>query len=183
MLRTLALALVACSTSPALAQSALLPPPSAPLAVANPNYVAFEVSTVVNRPARQVWQRIGKYCDIGEWLRAPCRITAGNDWALGSVRVVRDSYVEMLVAKTDLSYTYAQPVRTGVIYNVYHGTLEARPIGRDRTRLITSFFYDNSMLADDAQRAAEIENRRQRFTTALANMKLLAEGGQLPPAP
>ena len=29
------------------------------------------------------------------------------------------------MAKTELSYTYTQPVRDGVPYNAYHGTLEA----------------------------------------------------------
>ena len=39
------------------------------------------------------------------------------------------------------------------------------------------------MLADDAARAADISSRRARFTQALQNMKILAEGGTLPALP
>jgi hypothetical protein len=42
-------------------------------------------------------------------------------------------------------------------------------------------FFDNSMLADDAAREADIKNRRIRFTTILQNMKIVAEGGKMPP--
>jgi hypothetical protein len=43
--------------------------------------------------------------------------------------------------------------------------------------------FDNSMLPDDAARQADVERRRAQFTRALENMKILAEGGTLPPAP
>jgi hypothetical protein len=39
------------------------------------------------------------------------------------------------------------------------------------------------MLADDAAREADIASRRTRFMNGLKNMKILAEGGALPPAP
>ena len=39
------------------------------------------------------------------------------------------------------------------------------------------------MLADDAACAADKTRRTATFTTALQNMKILAEGGTLPPAP
>ena len=41
--------------------------------------------------------------------------------------------------------------------------------------------FDNSLLADDAARQADIERRRTSFTRALQNMKILAGGGTLPP--
>lgn len=47
-------------------------PASAPVAsvvVAAPTYTSIPLEIVVNRPAAEVWKRIGKYCDIGEWLR------------------------------------------------------------------------------------------------------------------
>ena len=39
------------------------------------------------------------------------------------------------------------------------------------------------MLADDAAREANKAQRTTQFTTALENMKILAEGGTLAPAP
>ena len=90
---------------------------------------------------------------------------------------------EILVAKTELSYTYTQPVREGVKFNMYHGTLEARPVSATTSKLIYTLLFDNSMLADDAAREADKARRTTTFTQALQNMKILAEGGTLPPAP
>ncbi len=84
----------------------------------------------------------------------------------------------------DHSYTYTQPVRVGQAYNLYHGTLEAKPVSATSSKLVYTLILDNSMLADDAARKADVERRRTRFTQALKDMKTLAEGGKLaPPAP
>jgi hypothetical protein len=88
-----------------------------------------------------------------------------------------------MVAKTDFSYTYTMPPRVGVPYNIAHGTLLAKAMTASTTKLVYSFVYDNSMLADDAARGTEATARRTRVTKALQNMKILAEGGTLPPAP
>jgi hypothetical protein len=173
---------MACMAAPAAAQT---PAPAAPAAadatvVANPTYTSIEMEIAVNRPAADVWQRIGKYCDIGEWFRLPCTITAGKDGEFGAVRSVAN---EVLVGKTELSYTYTQPVRAGRPYNLYHGTLEARPVSATTSKLVYALVYDNSMLADDAARERDRTQRRTQFMTALENMKILAEGGTLPPAP
>lgn len=151
-------------------------------AVANPTYVSIPMEIMVNKPAADVWKRVGKYCDIGEWLRiaAGCRITSGKDGELGAVRSVAN---EILVGKTELSYTYTQPVRDGRPYNMYHGTLEARPVTATTSKLVYTLFFDNSMLADDAARERDLTQRRTQFMGALENMKILAEGGTLPPAP
>ena len=150
------------------------------VAVANPTYTSIVLETTVNRPAAEVWKRVGKYCDIGEWLRLPCTITAGTDGEVGAVRSVVN---EVLVGRTELSYTYTQPVREGRPYDLYHGTLEARPVTATTSKLVYTLMYDNSLLADDAAREADRTRRAATFTTALENMKILAEGGTLPPAP
>ena len=155
----------------------------APLAVASPDYRTLVLETDVARPAAQVWARVGKYCDITEWLGLPC-VLAGKDGQVGSVRTLNGgAVIEMIVGGTDLSYTYAQPVRVGTPYNAYHGTVAARPLTPTTSRLSITFFYDTSMLGDEAARAAERSARTARWTGALQNMKILAEGGTLPPAP
>jgi hypothetical protein len=159
-------------------------PPPAPAAdstvVANPTYVTIPLEITVNRPAAEVWKRVGKYCDIGEWLRVQCTIASGKDGEIGAVRSIG---TEVMVGKTELSYTYTQPVRAGRPYNLYHGTLEARPLTATTCKLLYTLVYDNSMLADDAARDRDKMQKAQQFTTALENMKILAEGGTLPPAP
>jgi hypothetical protein len=154
--------------------------PSGPIVVANPHYVSIPLEIAVNKPAADVWKRIGKFCDIGEWLRIPCTITAGKDGEFGAVRSVAN---EVLVGKTELSYTYTQTVREGRPYNLYHGTLEARPVTATTSKIVYTLFFDNSMLADDAAREADRARKTTQFTAALENMKVLAEGGTLPPAP
>src|SRR5271165_3034459 len=119
---------VICFTRVAGAQAPAAPAaPPAPVSnvVANPTYISIPLEITVNRPAAEVWKRVGKYCDIGEWLRVPCTITSGKDGEFGAVRSIGN---EVLVGKTELSYTYTQPVRVGQMYNLYHGTLEARPV-------------------------------------------------------
>ena len=179
-----------CGTALAISSLTVVPSAQAPaapgapaaqsVAVANPTYTSIVMEMAVNRPAAEVWKRVGKYCDIGEWMRIPCTITAGRDGEVGAVRSVVN---EVLVGKTELSYAYTQPVREGRPYDLYHGTLEARPVTAATSKLVYTLMYDNSMLADDAARERDKTRRTQQFTTALENMKILAEGGTLPPAP
>ena len=74
-------------------------------------------------------------------------------------------------------------MRDGRPYNLYHGTLEARPVTASTSKIVYTLFFDNSMLADDAAREADRARKTTQFTAALENMKILAEGGTLPPAP
>src|SRR5690348_10813998 len=152
----------------------------APLAIPNPHYETIPMEVTVNRPAAEVWKRIGKYCDIGEWARIPCTIISGKDGEFGAVRSVGN---EILVGKTELSYTYTQPVREGQPYIMYHGTLEARPLTATTSKIVYTLMLDNSTLGDEAAREADTNRRRAQFTPFLENMKILAEGGTLPPAP
>jgi hypothetical protein len=171
---------VACLASSGSAQTPATQATPASTAVAAPTYISIPLEITVNRPAAEVWKRVGKFCDIGEWLQIPCTITSGKDGEFGAVRSVAN---EVLVGKTELSYTYTQPVREGRPYNLYHGTLEARPVTATTSKLVYTLLFDNSMLADDAARAADKARRTTQFTKALENMKILAEGGTLPPAP
>ena len=161
------------------------PAPAAPaaaasVAVANPTYASIPLEIVVNKPAAEVWKRIGKFCDIGEWLQIPCTITSGKDGEFGAVRSVAG---EVLVGKTELSYTYTQTVRNDRAYNLYHGTLEARPLTATTSKIVYTLFFDNSMVGDDAAKEADRGRRVTTFNRALQNMKTLAEGGTLPPPP
>lgn len=154
--------------------------PAASIVVENPTYVSIHLEVDVNRPAADVWKRVGTYCAIGEWFQiaAGCKILSGTDGEVGAVRSVAN---EVLVAKTEFSYTYTQPVRAGRPYNLYHGTLEARPVTAATSKLLYTLMWDNSMLPDDAARDKDKASRTATFTRALQNMKTLAEGGTLAP--
>jgi hypothetical protein len=173
------------ATPPAAAPAPAAAAPVRPRieSVEAPTYVSIPMEITINKPQKEVWARIGKYCDISEWLQIPsgCTITAGKDNEVGAVRTVG---AEILVGKTEYSYTYTQPVRDGRAYNLYHGTLEARAVNAKTTKMVYTLMYDNSLVqGDQAAKDAEVARRRTTFENALKNMKILAEGGTLPPRP
>ena len=164
--------------APAPAPAPGVPPATGNVVVANPTYTTLLMEIAINRPAAEVWKRVGKYCDIGEWFQIPCTITSGKDGEVGTVRSIGR---EILVGKTDLSYTYTQPVTAGQPYILYHGTMEATPVTATTSKIVYTLMWDNSTLADDAARDRDRAQRRQMFEVALNNMKILSEGGTLPP--
>src|SRR5262249_33674430 len=121
------------------------------------------------------------FCGIAEWAQMPpCMMLAGKEDEVGGIRSVG---TEIMVSKTQYSYTYTQAPREGRPYNMYHGTLEARAIAQNQTKLMYTIFLDNSMLPDDAAREKDRQNRIKTFGNFLNNAKILAEGGTLPPKP
>ncbi len=162
------------------AQAAPAPAPNANIVVDNPTYLVIPLEIALDRPAAEVWKRVGKYCDIAEWLQIPagCKMLSGIEGEVGSVRSVAS---EVLVGKTEFSYTYTQTVRAGRPYNLYHGTMEVRPVTAKTSRLYYTLIYDNSMLPDEAARDKDKASRTATFTRAIQNIKTLAEGGTLPP--
>jgi hypothetical protein len=172
--------LVGTAIAQAPAQGGAAANPNANIVVEKPTYTTVDLEITVNKPVAEVWKRIGAYCGIGEWAQIPCTMTSGKEGDVGAVRSVAN---EIMVAKTQYSYTYTQPVRAGRPYDMYHGTLEARAESPTTTKLYYTLVYDNSMLADDAAREKNKAGRVATFTRFLQNMKTLAEGGTLPPPP
>jgi hypothetical protein len=145
-------------------------------ALAQPEYVRIEMEIDVDKPAAEVWDTVGGYCDISVWFPGlDCEITSG-DGGMGTVRALRGgAIIEILIAKTDLSYGYTQPVNEGRFYNLYHGFLEAKPVSANSSKLLYTLTYDVSNLADQAAKDADMARRRTQFEGALATMKELAE--------
>lgn len=145
-------------------------------ALAQPEYVRIEMEIDVDKPAAEVWDAVGGYCDISEWLNGvDCEITSG-DGGIGTVRALAGGRViEILVAETDLSYGYTQPANEGQFYNLYHGFMEAKPVSGDSSKILYTLVYDVSNLPDQAAKDADVARRRGMFEGALATMKELAE--------
>jgi hypothetical protein len=145
--------------------------------LAEPNYVRIEMEIDVNKPAAEVWAKVGGYCDISVWMNNfDCEITSG-DGGMGTVRALFGGrIIEILVAQTDLSYGYTQPAVEGQFYDLYHGFLEAKPVSATSSKLLYTLMYDASNLADQAAIDADKARRRMTFEGALASMKALAEG-------
>ena len=138
-------------------------------------YVTIDMEIDINKPAAEVWEKVGDYCAISEWLGLNCEITSGNG-GMGSVRsLLGGRIIEIMVAQTELSYGYTQPAVEGEFYNLYHGFMEARPVTVSTSKMLYTLTYDVSNLADQAAKDADIERRRGMFTNALGAMKALAE--------
>jgi hypothetical protein len=146
-------------------------------ASAEPEYATIELEIDIAKPAKEVWAKVGGYCDISKWLdNVDCVITSG-DGGMGTVRVLAGGRVtEILVAQTELSYGYTQPAREGQFNNLYHGFMEARPVSATTTKMLYTLVYDVSDKTDQAAKDADIARRRGMFEGALENMKALAEG-------
>ncbi|MEQ8206601.1 MAG: SRPBCC family protein [Woeseia sp.] len=140
---------------------------------AQPKYDRLELEITVNKPAAEVWAKIGGYCDISEWLGLKCEITQG-DGGIGTVRVLNGTIVEPLVAQTELSYGYTQPVTEGEYYTLYHGFMEARPVSETTSKVMYTVMWDTSQQSEDEIKAG-VERRRNLFTAGLAKMKEIAE--------
>jgi Polyketide cyclase / dehydrase and lipid transport len=154
-----------------------------PLQIPDPHYVVVSESIVVDAPVDMVWARVGGFCDITEWMNSPewenCKYLQGN----GGPASVRSIVSEVLVGQTQYSYTYGQAPRKDTPYPLPHGTLAAEVLSPTTTRLSYTMGRDDSMLADDSARQKDIAARHARLTEWLKNMKVVAEGGKLPPKP
>ena len=142
---------------------------------AEPEYATVRMEIDVARPAKDVWAKVGGYCDITAWLGLECKITPGNG-GIGTVRDLANGRVlEILVAQTELSYGYTQPVKEGSFYNLYHGFMEARPVTDKTSKILYTLVLDVSDKADKAAKDADLAGRRTRFEAALKKMKEISE--------
>lgn len=134
------------------------------------DYVSIVQETPINAPADVAWGKIKGYCAIGAWLKTTCEITQGTDGDLGAVRKIAGRIEEVIVARTPLSYTYAD-VNPAIFY---HGTVEIRPVDKTTSKLVYSLFYDQTSIAAEA-RDANKSRRATTFAGVMATMKGIAE--------
>ncbi len=140
-------------------------------ATAAPEYISIVQEIAVNRPANLVWQKVGGFCDIQKWLPgARCEYTSGSG-GLGTNRLIIGKINEVMVSKTELSYTYAQPLAP----NMYHGSVEVRPVTPATSKIVYTLLYDVAALPDQAAKDADRARRAAQFMGALNNMKTMAE--------
>ncbi|WP_309090889.1 SRPBCC family protein [Phenylobacterium sp.] len=150
------------------AAAALLATP----AVAAGDYVSIVQEATVKAPAETVWKKVGGYCDIGTWLKTTCEITQGNDRELGAVRRIAGRIDEVIVARTPLSYTYAD-VDPKILY---HGTVEVRPVDAKTSKIVYSLFFDQASIPADQREA----NKARRTAMSGGWLKTMAGIAEAP---
>ncbi len=140
-------------------------------AAAAADFAVIPMETTVDRPADVTWKKVSGYCDIGPWLKTTCEITSGKDGEVGAVRRIAGRIDEVLIAKTAWSYTYSQP-KSPIDY---HGTVEVRPDGARKSKILYTLIYDAEPLKTPEAKAADKERRTKQFTAMLGVMKAQAE--------
>jgi hypothetical protein len=135
------------------------------------DFVTIPLEASIDRPADITWKKVSAYCDIGAWFKTTCEITSGKDGEVGAVRRIAGRVDEVLVAKTAWSYTYSQP-KSPIDY---HGTVEVRPDGKNKSKILYTLVYDAEPLKTPEAKAADKERRAKQFTALLATMKAQAE--------
>ena len=139
-------------------------------AAAAAEFVTIPMETTVDRPADVTWKKISGYCDIGAWLKTTCELTSGTG-DMGTVRRIAGRIDEVLIAKTAWSYSYSQP-KSPIDY---HGTVEVRPDGAKKSKILYTLIYDAEPLKTPEAKAADKERRAKQFNAMLATMKAQAE--------
>lgn len=145
-------------------------------ATPNPEWSVIRLTADIAKPAATAWKKIGgnDWCGIGKYLAIQsCSIVKG-DGGVGSVRLIKNNnmdIIELAVARTPLSYTYAQPLSP--IF--YHGTMAVEPIDSTHSRLVYTLIYDEAPLKTDKAKAENREQRRARFQAAVDKMKAAAQ--------
>jgi hypothetical protein len=136
----------------------------------SPDYVVIHMERDVDRPAQLVWSRVGGYCQIEAWFGANCVYTSGNG-DIGTNRQLNGSTNELMVAKTPLSYAYAQPASP--IF--YHGNLSVEVVDSAHSKIVYDLLYDAAPLATPEAKAADMARRKQRFEAGIDKMVQIAD--------
>ena len=142
-------------------------------AAAAAEYATVIQSIDVAKPADVVWKKVGGFCAIHDWLaggRLTCAYTSG-DGGVGTNRLLAGRINELMVSKTDLSYTYTQPLSP----IDYHGSVEVKPTSATTSRIIYTLLWDQAPLPDQAAKDKDQAGRAAMVMGALKSMKALSE--------
>jgi len=140
------------------------------------DWTILTLTADTNKPAAVTWDRIGghDWCGILKYLDRlkGCTINSGTG-EVGSLRTVMvgtTATVEMAVARTPLSYTYAQPF-TPIFY---HGTMGVEPVDATHSKIVYTLIWNQTAVGDAAAQAAARDSRRTRFQAAVDKMAAAA---------
>jgi hypothetical protein len=136
------------------------------------DWTILTLTANTNKSAAITWDRIGghDWCGILRFLDRlkGCTIDSGKG-EVGSVRTVMvgtTPTVEIAVARTPLSYTYAQPY-TPIFY---HGTMGVEPVDATHSRIVYTLMWNQTPVGDATAQAAAREARQKSFQAAVDKM-------------
>jgi hypothetical protein len=139
------------------------------------SWTTLTMTANLNVGADAGWEKIGgnDWCGIAKYLDVKgCAIDSGKG-EIGSVRSIDTGtakIVEIAVARTPHSYTYAQPF-TPIFY---HGTLAVQPVDKNHSKLVYTLIWNGASVGDKAAQAAAKASRQSRFQAAVDKMAAAA---------
>ncbi len=136
------------------------------------DWTTLTLTADLNKPADVAWQKIGgnDWCGIAKFLDVKsCAINSGKG-ELGSLRTINGNIVEIVVARTAHSYTYAQPF-TPIFY---HGTLGVQAVDAHHSRLFYTLIWNQAAVGDAKAQADAKTSRQTRFGAAVDKMAAAA---------
>jgi hypothetical protein len=136
------------------------------------DWTTLTMTADIAKPADVAWDRIGgnDWCGIAKYLDVQsCTITSGHG-EVGSLRLINGSIVEIAVARTAHSYTYAQPF-TPIFYN---GTMAVERVDATHSRLVYTLIWNQTAVGDAKAQADARESRHKRFQAAVDKMAAAA---------
>jgi hypothetical protein len=139
------------------------------------SWTTLTMTASLNAGADAAWEKIGgnDWCGIAKYLDVKgCAIDSGKG-EIGSVRSIDTGtakIVEIAVARTSHSYTYAQPF-TPIFY---HGTLAVEPVDKSHSRLVYTLIWNGTAVGDKAAQDAAKTSRTTRFQAAVDKMAAAA---------
>ena len=136
------------------------------------DWFTMRLTANIAKPAPVAWKLVGgeDWCGIAKYLDVKsCHIDKGKG-EVGSLRTINGSILEIAVARTPLSYTYAQPAAT----NFYHGTMAVEPVDSTHSRLVYTLIWNQTAVGDAKAQAEARDSRRTRFQAAVNKMAAAA---------
>jgi hypothetical protein len=139
------------------------------------SWTTITLSANLNAGADAAWEKIGgnDWCGIAKYLDVKgCAIDSGKG-ELGSARSIdtgTTKIVEIVVARTPHSYTYAQPF-TPIFY---HGTLGVEAVDKSHSKLVYTLIWNGTAVGDKAAQDAAKASRTTRFQAAVDKMAAVA---------
>ena len=113
------------------------------------------------------WCAIAKYLDVE---RLHHQFGQGRTGLGAHHRTGTTTMVEIAVARTAHSYTYAQPF-TPIFY---HGTMAVEPVDASHSKIVYTLIWNQTAVGDAAAQAAAREGRQTRFQAAVDKMAAAA---------
>ena len=131
-------------------------------------------SDVIAKPAYLVWDKINalvRHREISRHQGLQDRQRPRRTGLGAHHRHRHDQVVEIVVARTPYSYTYAQPF-TPIFY---HGTLGVEAVDATHSKITYTLIWNESAVGDAAAQAAARDSRQKRFQAAVDKMSAAAK--------